>query len=396
MKLNARQQNLLALPANELLKPQPGFYYEPRALWSATLSRTSSNLYSVSTPIDPNTLYNGEKYPIIFTHVIMQWVTEGGLTTTVQRAGASIGLSIATAGGPRYSKHYAPMLLEPVPAAEPLDPASFATNPMLLTANPTWYRPTVNRCAWDFELPPVLPADAMLEIQLGARVPTLVDTTAATPTADINLYTPTAPGTPANWPQMTYTRQAVSIAQLSVAAATQRYQPYADALTQFLTSGGELPPTITFYAGYTGGAEAQNYPPGQQLSPREMLRQKASYNVPTNLGGLAITFDERSIDETSRATAGPLSMTTPVKVRTRNAGTQAYWWRDGAPLSIVSPTMTPAFASRLSRPLTLAPGEAFDVQLQQGVLNAPLGIGEDDDLNTFFYISFCGYAAVEA
>jgi hypothetical protein len=378
----------------ELLAPVEGIYYEPRALWGSALLGSAQNprgsgLVQGVSPFETNAFYNGERYPYTFTHVIMQWCEPGGfLAYNTPRLGAQVGVSIGKKGMARFGKSNPPFLLNPIPVQEPLNPDAALRTGL----------PTINTCRWEFEHACVVPADTQLEIMVGARLPTPTDTTASTVTADVNLYAPST--APANFPGNAFTAQQLNITQLTVNAAQNRFAAQSRALTQLLVSeaGGEFtPPPATPFAGYTGGTETMPFPPRSQLSPVSSLRQKANYTAPARLGGFSVTFDERGLDPAEREAIGPLAATTPIRIRSRNGGTGAFWWRDGAPLSIVSPTMSPAHVSRLSMPLSLAPGEAFEVTLLPQ-LGAPLnGISSDDeDLDPgLFYISFCGFAAVQ-
>lgn len=75
---------------------------------------------------------------------------------------------------------------------------------------------------------------------------------------------------------------------------------------------------------------------------------------------------------------------------------QSKWWRDGAPLSLVSPTKTCALVIELAHPITLAPNEQIDFEIQ-----APLPwqndnvIPEEPTVSPIYNygVSFCGYAS---
>jgi hypothetical protein len=81
------------------------------------------------------------------------------------------------------------------------------------------------------------------------------------------------------------------------------------------------------------------------------------------------------------------------RARTRNAGTQEWWWREGAPLVLVCPSMTPGLVKRLEDPIWLGPGEQLMVEMEAP---DPIVVGEETLAPTYNVgLSLCGYAVVE-
>jgi hypothetical protein len=124
--------------------------------------------------------------------------------------------------------------------------------------------------------------------------------------------------------------------------------------------------------------------------------------VPTQLSGFSVSFQQEAIDDLFPA-QGSLATTTRARIRTRNGGTNTYWWRDGAPLAICTPTRTPAQVSKLLRPLTLQPNEGFRVAIpptfDPNALRHLLPAFGDNNTKPPYgvlFISFCGYAVIEA
>ena len=88
-----------------------------------------------------------------------------------------------------------------------------------------------------------------------------------------------------------------------------------------------------------------------------------------------------------------------MKAKTSGCGSQESWWRDGAPLSLVSPTRTPALVGRLPVPITLQPGDGIDLELvfPTGTEEYPwAGPLEFNNPRVQMGVSFCGFAAIEA
>lgn len=396
----------------ELLTRVPGIYYEPRVLWGSSLivgvnGFGPEDIINVrtATPFQKNAFFNGERVPYVLTHMIVQWCQPGGyLDYNTGRLAASVGVNVGRKGTARFGRNSPPLILDPVPRAEAYQQVSLTAS---LSAEAPGDRnfgsvlnalPTINTCRWDFDHPCVVPADTQLEIMVGARLPTPVDTTASSVRACVNLYAPSAE--PANFPGNAFTAQELEVRQLTLSAATDRFaeQMYQiNAQIDVLSTDSFTPPTVVPFIGYVGGTEPQPFPPRSQLSSRATLQQKANFRMPAALGGFAVTMDERDIPEAQRLDLGPLAVTTPIRIRSRNGGSGAYWWRDYAPLSMVTPSMTPASVSKLRLPLTLAPGEELDVGLLLRGQSPINGIGTGTlparVTPSMCYVSFCGFAA---
>ena len=76
------------------------------------------------------------------------------------------------------------------------------------------------------------------------------------------------------------------------------------------------------------------------------------------------------------------------KAHIRNGGTMRRWWRDGAPLSLVCPSSTPAVVVPFAAPITLAPMDGIDVEMLIPTFDTGLGTV---DVN--LGISFAGFLA---
>jgi hypothetical protein len=400
----------------ELLTRVPGIYYEPRALWGSSLivgvndGENPDNVIRVrtATPFQKNAFLNGERVPYVLTHMLVQWCQPGGyLDYNTGRLASRVGVSVGRKGTARFGRNSPPLILDPVPRSEAYQQVSLTSSTSAAATGDKNLGgvlnalPTLNTCRWDFDHPCVAPADTQLEIMVGARLPTADDTTAASVRACVNLYAPSS--APANFPGNAFTAQELEVRQLTLSAATDRFaeQMYQlNSQLRVLSTDSFTPPTAVPFVGYTGGTEPIPFPPRSQLSGTATKRQKANFRAPAALGGFAVTIDERDLDEGKRLDVGPLSVTTPIRIRSRNGGSGAYWWRDYAPLSMVTPSMTPATVSKLRMPLTLAPGEELDVSLLLrgfGNINGiGSGVAPTRVTPSMCYISFCGFAAYEA
>jgi len=407
---------------SELIETKPGYLYEPRVLWgfstlSAAIPQPSPVLV---TPFQKDAFYNGSRWPIVLTHAIAMVVTPGGYPGQTQFMLPQLPVQVGLSGGLRYSLFNIAPSLQAAPSNEPLEPRFYlpsnsapgfcpSVNPPLTNTNPQEpTRSAFNASRWDFSHTLKLPPDAYMEFNLSNRAPTVLNTSAASVTADINFYAE-APKNPAIFPGTVYTQQQRLMGQLTNAAAQQRFGSAMQGGTFTIIYEG-APTTFTVPGGfdnYFGGTQTQVYPPDLAFTPRQMVRQKATYAMPTNLKGFSVYFDQTELDALFPVTdgifqspPGSLAATTLAKCRTRNGGTSAYWWRGDAPVAMVTPTCTPGATSPLTRPIALQPNEGITVSIPQVITpNLPvttLGVGQLQQYQAILYLSFCGYAVIEA
>lgn len=388
---------------NELLKPRPGFFYEPRVLWGQGVisQRGEDDAGTISPKRD--SYYNGSRWPIVLTDCVVLVCHPAGLVQDGSTFIQQVPIQVSALGGLRYSLGDIRGLLAPMAARESQESFLYpeAADPQVPGVQTL--RSMQNLARWDFDHVLRLPPAAYLEMNLTGRVPTIVDTTGVPVTADVNFYT-AAPREGAQWPGATITRTGFDISQLSTAQANFYYAQLYQANGGSVDTGGG-PFVLPFTSSFFGGPNGPLYPPRQTFTSRQAVQQKATYDLPTHLQGFSVGFQQHALDaalaEASTA-FGPLSATTYSRVRVRNGGTGDYWWRDGAPLAICTPTMTPATVHKLARPLALQPGEGFKLTLPPVLapesLRFPPLCEEDDVIYRMcsFYLSFTGYAAVEA
>lgn len=152
--------------------------------------------------------------------------------------------------------------------------------------------------------------------------------------------------------------------------------------------------------GTSVGNSGAEYPGGSGLQEMDYKQQESARDGYNAVSGYAVSIDQILYDD-SVASGGPANSATailaplahriPCRARS-NAMSQEWWWRDGAPLSLVCPTLTPALVYDLPEPLTLGKGEHIEVEMQ-----TPGGLDAATDVFSIFQIgvSFAGYAAVE-
>ena len=86
----------------------------------------------------------------------------------------------------------------------------------------------------------------------------------------------------------------------------------------------------------------------------------------------------------------PLALRTGCRIRTTDGGTKMDWWRPGAPIGLVLNTVSAAMTYKLPRPLTLEPGDQFEVELTV----PPAANVENPDVYSIG-LALNGYAAIE-
>lgn len=407
--------------AHDLLAYKPEFFYEPRVLWGAiglyqNPDPTRDETFGVFLlPPNYNDYLNGGRWPIVLTKVIAHAMHTTGYPESAAHFINRLPIEIGLASGLRYSLgEIAPgFAVRPMATArEPLDPLNDAPALMSLGRDfvdpRTITRDVQNTMRWDFDQPCVLPAAALMEVTLSGRVPTVFDTSAVPVEIDTNFYA-AAPKEGANFPGSAYTKQRAVMPQLTVDAANMRYQ---NLFGSFSTTGGEGSFPFAPFNGFFGGASTQVYPQELTFTSKQMVEQKATFVLPTKLRGMSVTIDQRALDDEFQYAEGvplpgSLLSTTLARVRSRNGGTGAYWWRDGLPLAAAFPTQTPGMVSDLARPMVLQPGEALRVTVPPQVpfrgtppgewaLPAVSPPGQSPFPQAVVYLSFTGYAVVEA
>ncbi len=167
--------------------------------------------------------------------------------------------------------------------------------------------------------------------------------------------------------------------------------------------------------GEAGQPQAVNYPainngvpwwpPASNFTPTEFDRQEATRTGSTKILGLSVSFDAlaylRRIFEIQEDGAGnpdpgtsvpaPLSQRIGCSVRTTNGGSGDYWWRPGAPLSLVLDSITPSMVYDLDAPITLSPGDSLildEIAESFAAPDAPVDVKN-------LCIAFNGFAAIE-
>lgn len=368
--------------------PQPGFLYEPRAFWD--VARFSAPAGRQSTQrLDSDRFYNGSKYPIVLTHILYDPAISAIAESFASRGFTDGTIRISSSGNQYLTRDAIPlrMLVSPT-EYEPPSPYAASNNLPALTANDGVWGPVGGPLwglsQWSFHHPLILPKDGAVTFSIGSRIEPDI-TFDAGDLPDVGAYLQFAEGGDSR--SDFYQGNARSFQ-----VAGQRRTVNPSAWVAEPTEEG-------------GSGTDQQYPPTSVLTATEYRRQNVTAAGSTALRGFSLMLDQRWYNWaiiSQLATAGGIqsrASATPVKAMCSACGTQESWWRDGAPLSLVSPTRTNALVGKLPVPITLQPGDGLDIELS-------FGAGTRDNYDSFSVsfgpgyvsvgVSFTGFAAVEA
>lgn len=374
-----------------------GILYEPRAFWDVARVRTNVNP-SARVVLNRQNFLNGEPFPVTLTKLLMAPVNfkwrehvqaAAPTTVTTYRAdGASSLLTARVQLSVPQRQHYSRRVLVTAgytarPTWEPqIRNSTGAGGLNLQFASSLW-----NTCRWQFRRPMILPKLGTVEFDL-ASIVTLDAALDATPPAfSIVFDEGPPPGTPAPGRLLL--------------PGNGRLRPRT---TLVVRSQSALPPLFGADPfGDGGGTPGSAWDAQNRFSAEQFDQQNANASGSGPLQGFAVHFDQIDFDATLNANdvdAGannnpisPIALRIPCRARTRNGGTGHWWWRPGAPLALVCPTITPAQVYKLPVPITLQPGDSIEVELQ-----TPLASTVDGNLINKTYqlgLSLTGYAAIE-
>lgn len=381
--------------------------YEPRAFWSIANIDTQEGAQRDGVAVFPsnrllfgqNDFLNGEKYPITLRYLCVDapgyvWDTFTDGTALDQENFRNdrvavldrARLSIAVMGRHYYNRDFMDAVeIGAIPTSEPrldLDPDAAITQ-----SNPRLF----NTFRWTFDEDMILANDGAAEFWLsGIRIPGFAGLTAPVeadlPVATIAFHQGPLKGT---------NRGAGAF--WSGSSRRARFSP--------LTSANPPIPRDGFANSALLPLSTEAWPSTTRFNAQQFLAQTPN-GFPGTVNivkGFSVAIDQVAWDSYLRGEAGVgaqgilASVGGYIGTRARNAqgrsGTQAWWWRPGAPLSLVSPTMTTARVYKLHTPITLAPGDSLRVQLETpDAVNVP-GVGNVDSYYQLG-VSLCGEAAI--
>lgn len=372
-----------------VLSPQPGFIYEPRAIWDVQISHHEKR----AVQFEAEHFYNSERWPMVLTQVVL---CPNVAIPNGRMFPAGFGTSELRArirGNSNWSRTDIPIRFGANSRSES-DPSTsqYVGAPARIFNS----APTINTVRWKFHHELMGVRDGAVEMYLGALAPgfyCLSDIRATVTFHEI--------GESERATFKGHDRQ-FEIDQLGVYdvgnptpyTGTSKY-PFPC----ILRGGPDEGPVSVC------GDTPQVFPSRQVFTAAEYLRQNQASLGSTLIQAVSVSFDQRDVPaEWEQGVEDfPLvspAIALPTKARTVRTGTQHWWWREGAPLALVMPTQTPCLVADLPVPIVLNPGESLDVSLHvPSYAYVPAyptrGFGYQYPVSNIG-LSFCGFAAVEA
>jgi len=169
-------------------------------------------------------------------------------------------------------------------------------------------------------------------------------------------------------------------------------------------SGPAPLPFDEFSAQTLAGSSAQVFPGAHMFTAAAFKAQNPNIgNTHTNVGGYAVALDQIAFDDDISAdlvAAGSTGILAPfasrviTRAKVASAGTDAWWWRPGAPLSLVSPSVGCGMRHVFDEPIILAPGDSLSVEVQSPAATT-LPNGSTINPTYKLGVSAYGYSQVE-
>lgn len=395
--------------------------YEPRALWQVVdvPFTNQTGVVGEEVILEGTEWMNGSRYDIVLTHMLLAPINyavtndayevlqnvsvslqHGATPLSTQRWMPSLGQTLPIAPSPAY-QDFALGQFMPYDSSPRAEPAT--TNARTRTV--MFSQPRVFDVArWQFDMPYRLVRRGVVKFglsRLGAAISTVA--------SEANGILRVTMGFDEAWSSGSAFRQQMrtSMGHLSV----------GDAINS--TPFGGLP-LQSGPAGVKILSTADNlFPAGSQFTPKEWQRQEAgrgggdgsgwlqgfTVHLPNaqNLGEAGVS----SVDDVAFGAADSgVSLATRLGVRaeTVNGGTNRAWWRPGAPLALVTPTIGASACMKLQAPIRLGSREQLRVILRsEGKNNLLAGLSDmaeevtqdrDSAGNHKVGVSLCGYAIV--
>lgn len=360
------------------------YIYEPRAFWETfSIAADASPRPRANTTKDH--WFNGSRYPITLTHLLISPINytrrEGGAASPsslseYHNAGAIMqraNVFLSRRGVSNFSRYFISTHdLTPAPRGEP----------SMLHAGSGYESGLFGISRWDFDKPLRLPRQGVIDLEFSNI------------TRPIGLGAPSAPVVSYVWSEYggRFGGRTRRLARTSLA---------------YTSTGGVWPAgPQTFDADGFGVSNSppvvgQTFPGDLRISGRSFRGQERTRGVgETAIGGFAVAIDQIDYDDDLQSAVAvqgdplaPISQRIRCNARTTAGGTGEDWWREGAPLSLVTPTIGSALVYPLPDPITLGPGEQLEGVVEVPGTNTALSPNLSPTYN--LGISLTGYATVE-
>jgi hypothetical protein len=386
-----------------------GLLYEPRALWSIANAVVNSDTRTPTTvKLNRRHFTNGTRWPMTFKRLVVS-----GVSYTLNQQLNPVG---NTAFAPYYQQAADIVQQVAVTVSAPQRyhlTSKLAVNSAALTPRPRGEAPTPgyllgsdttpgitniqNTCRLVCDYPLVIPITGAIEWQLSsynAFVPVVGEQSA-----------PDAPGVGVT---MLYQEQG---GMFFGDCRKHEYnaRPYAlpggALLSPFFDAEEKwpYPPDLFSAAGAYGGNVTHDWwDPQANFSAGKFKKQNATRDGSTIITDLRTTICQYfGWDVPVQSALTAVGNYTPqpdpprTRIRTSGVGSEAWWWRPGAPLALVFDAQTPALVYELPEEITLEPGDSLDVTMTLPALGLSFGEVEAFDVPFHIGVSLNGYSPIE-
>lgn len=377
--------------------------HEPRALWAVIRQQAAESAATIynTRQTDETNFKNGSRYPITLTKMLVsgigytyrQYVDVAAASSVHNSMVAANLVQIAVAAP--YSVHWGhrdfiATNLPPLPVSQP---NFYVASPPSVAQD---YRSSIwGLSRWQFDRLLWLPRGCTIQLDLGA------------------CYQPNLAWTADNSARY-LTQVSLDEHHTGMLGGNNRVRPYqqmpwaqgtnlaAMGAIQADAFGAEAAPLFNGVVNNTPQMwDADGMFQGRLFNQQESNRgqDKDAFTA------FNVMIDQIEYDEQIQALGAPASLdpiaplSTRVTARARciNGGSGEWWWRPGAPVCLVTPSIGDALVYELPEPIVLGPGEHLEVEVQ-----IPAGVSIDAGSGPVAYrptyqigISFTGYASIE-
>lgn len=395
---------------SDLLQPQKGFIYEPRVLWSRAHREEYRGALISEANFERSHFYNAEQRPIIITDMIfMSKPLEYALSYypvpfgygTGSPPAQSVRIRVNRRGVRPFSMDFTPGAIgwKPNTQSGPLSRDIFRSG--VLPVEQQLFNDGFNNCRWDLDFPLTATDRGAVQYDLSGT-PVMIDGTLGGGFQQFTCRGTTIFAEPADRAQLTpgnARANAYQMQTLSERDSRMFTTPAATSAIIVNAAGFEgIPPTSVF------SNLNSTWDNGFGFPSAKFIGAQSAGDGPSRISSIRHTFfkqNNKSFFTQDPQTPpmgrafGNMSDGIFCRARVRAGGTGAWWWREGAPLSIVSPTQTPQPVYRFPRPFVLAPGEALEATADIGELYPDGSFNSDGYRSHSVHLSFCGYSAIE-
>lgn len=334
--------------------------WEPRVFWSvARVDVGEGDTQPQTVVMDRQHFFNGERYPVTIDRVLVSPINYARkrYADPTQAAGPAeglnsntniLGVKVVISARQRQSYARRPVSLvaygdTPTAPQSPYEDVELGTPALVSSYTGQLYR--------TFDKPLIIPRDTTIQFDLTAW-----DGNTPQPTGARVKY------------QMQFWEK-YGIFGASARVHPEKPGPLLDALNAGAQPFGPVLSPANLAP--SQNASPQLWPNLSSFPGRNFKRQSYAAEGSVEFYGMGVLIDQIDYDFANTTILGgvantPMAMIAQrigCRARLADSGTRAWWWRPGAPLCLVMPTITPALVYVLDEPITMTRGERIEVEL---------------------------------